>query len=82
MWKIPDDSGSDRYSSNGEELELVCHLRAEHSEEVDHISWLPSPETGNKVMVLAGNKLSLHDISLVQGSDQDKYDLSLNTGGI
>jgi hypothetical protein len=72
VWKIPEDNGSDRYSSNGEELDLVCHLRTERSEEVDHISWLPSSDNGHKVMVLAGNKLALHDISLVQGSDQEK----------
>ena len=74
VWKMPDDNGSDRYSSNGEDLELVCHLRSEPSEEVAHISWLPSSDNGHKIMVLAGNKLSLHDISLVQGSDHDKYE--------
>ena len=70
VWKIPEDStGPDRYMSSGEELDLVCHLRSEHSDEVDHISWLPSADAASKVMVLANNRLALHDISVVNGVD-------------
>jgi hypothetical protein len=42
------------------------------SDDVDHISWLPSTDSPNKVMVLANNKLTLHDISVIQGSNQER----------
>lgn len=72
VWKIPEDNtGPDRYMSSGEELDLVCHLRSEQSDEVDHISWLPSADdaSSSKVMVLANNRLALHDISVINGVD-------------
>ena len=69
VWKIPEESKTEQYQSSGEELELVCHLK---SDDVDHISWLPSTDSPNKVMVLANNKLTLHDISVIQGSNQER----------